>query len=156
MTFELTKKSEPERRTLSKLLPLWSAYANYHDITGATTAVTAAETWYKLNTETVAGYNRGSLSHSNNRVTNTGSQAIFRVTAVLNVEADAAQELRVGIFKDGSLIANTERAVVSPDNVIVVGYVELAQGNYVEIYARNMDGTNDIVMTRLNVTVEQL
>lgn len=162
MTFELTKKSEPERRTLSKLLPLWSGYANYFDCdSDETTSVVAAETWYKLNTDTELGFTRNGLSHSNNRITNTASKAVFRCLGIVSLVSTSAQEIHVAFFKNGELVPCTEQdmttgAGTKVNNVTFGGYIELNQGDYVEVWVKNESSTADITLDNVNVMIEQL
>jgi hypothetical protein len=138
------------------------AYINYFDFSSnSVTIVTIADTWYKLNTDTTTLFSRNGLTHSNNRVTNTGSTRVFKIEGIVSVVAGNNQEIHAAFFRDGVLYPCSEQSTITGTgnrtNAIPFHCViELQQSQYVEVWVKNQSGTNDITLKNVNVIITEL
>jgi hypothetical protein len=139
-----------------------TAYANYFDFDSASvTNITTAGQWVKLNTDTVLGFSRNGLAHSNNRITRTGSTKIFQLSGIASLSSGNNQEIHLAFFKNGDLIPCTDQAVVTSaggkkNAVSFQCLVELDQNDFVEVYVKNQLNTDNITLSNVNVIIKQL
>lgn len=128
--------------------------------TSATT-VSAQNTWYKANVTTTAGLLSAGFTHTSNRLTYATSAAADRRVLVFgnfHVVGGNNDSIEVGLGVNG---ANPEAAAVThvrtPNtgeaNGSGVGLLNLGNGDYLEIYLRNLTGTTDITLEDISVVV---
>lgn len=142
---------------------VFPAFANYFDFSsGASTTIAGAEEWVKLNADTVQGFSRNGLVHTQNRLTYTGVVSkVFKVEGIVSLSSGANNSLRVAFFKNGSLWPCSEqdgvagaggRTVAIPFHCLM----ELGSGDYVEVFVRNMSGTSAVVTDNVNVILTEM
>jgi hypothetical protein len=139
-----------------------TAYANYFDFSSdAVTNITTVGQWVKLNTTTTEGFKRNGLTHSNNRVTRTGSKRVFQMEGIVSLGAGNNQEIHVAFFKNEALFPCSEQSVVTSaagrrNGVPFQCLIELEENDFVEVYVKNQTATNNITLGNLNVIIKQL
>jgi hypothetical protein len=140
-----------------------TAYANYFDFSSASvTTITTIDTWVKLNTSTTLGFSRDGLTHTNNRITRTGtSTRVFRLEGILSASSGNNNVIHVAFFKNGSLwpcseqdsaVGGTGKSTAIPFHCLI----ELATNDFIEVYVKNSSGTADITLDNVNVIIQQL
>jgi hypothetical protein len=142
------------------------AYINYYDFTsGEITIIGSGLNWYKLESNTTQGFSRNGLVHTNNRVTYTGTSTdkIFKLEGIISVSASGSSEVHVAFFKgitgEPTLIPCSEQ-ITTPigGRVNVVPFqclTNMVQNNYVEVWVKNVNGTN-VRLSNLNVIVQEM
>lgn len=102
------------------------------------------------------------FTHSNNRLTYTGTDSrIFRVTAIASFSSGNNNQVLFYVAQDGSPIAISETYATANssgrfENAVVQGIVTLAPGGYVEIWTANDSATTDVTVSDLSVIVQAL
>lgn len=162
MAIELTTAPEQLRTDISKTLPLWSAYANYFDFeSNLTTSITTAEEWVKLNTNTTAGFTRNGLTHSNNRLTYSGPATVFQLLGIASLTSSPNVQINLAFFKNGELWPCSEQNVTTgtggrANSVTSSCLIELEEGDFIELYVKNVTSTADVTLDNINVIAIQL
>ena len=139
------------------------AYINCfaYGITG-TTSVASQSTWYKLEIETTEGWSRDGFLHSNNRITNTGRTRIIRADAIVSISSGNNNVIHLAFYKNGrKLISQSETDVTTSSGGRTTGIklqclVELETDDYIEIWAENSSGTQNIITEHYNLIVVEL
>jgi hypothetical protein len=141
-------------------------YLNYADFqSGATTNITTAGQWEKLNTTSQVIFSSGSeLVHTNNRITNIVSAGWIKVHGVLSVTAGNSTEIHVAIFKNGVIWPCSEQSAPTitkgnQDKASAIPFqctVSVDAGDYIEVFVKNQDTTDNIVLTNVNLIAEKL
>jgi hypothetical protein len=146
----------------------WQApkrYTNYFDFSSNTvTTIAVADTWYKLSSSTTQGFSNDGLIHTTNRITNSGATGVFKLEGIVSLQSSATNVLGISFFKNGSLIPCSEQrqGVTSQGGVDRAGAIpfqciaELALGDYIEVYVKNITGTNNITLDNLNVIIHEM
>jgi hypothetical protein len=135
------------------------AYLNYFDFaSGSSTTIATAGTWVKLNTTTTQGFSRNGLTHTNNRVTNTGTSKVFRLHGIASLASGNNNEIHVAFFKNGEIIPCSEQDIVTSAagkmNAVPFGCLtQLNTNDYVEVWVKNTTGTTAITLDNVNVEV---
>lgn len=162
MSIELTTAPEQLRTDISKTLPLYAAYANYFDFeSDLTTTITTAGEWVKLNTDTTSGFTRNGLTHTNNRITYSGPATVFQLLGIASLTSSPNVQINIAFFKNGELWPCSEQDVTTgtggrANNVTSSCLIELEEGDFVEVYVKNVTSTANVTLDNLNVTVIQL
>lgn len=141
---------------------VFPAYANYFDFSsGSVTQVDVADVWYRLNTDTVLGFSRNGLVHTNNRLTYTGeSEKVFQAEGIVSLSSGNNNSIRVAFFKNNDLWPCSEQDVVtgSGGRMIAVPFhclINLRQGDYIEVRVKNVGATTNITIDNINVILTE-
>lgn len=147
---------------------LFCPYINFYDVASASvTSGLTIDTWAKLNTTTVEGFTNDGLIHTNNRVTFTGLNPItglaeprvFHITGALSVFAGNNENIHVALFKNGSIITESEQettmsAAGKGQSLPFFAVVELTATDYIEVWVKNETSAGNITLSRLAVIVK--
>jgi len=137
-------------------------YINYFDFSSKSiTTVLEAGTWYKLSTNTTSIFSNNGLVHSNNRVTNTGGYKVVKMEGIISVSANNGNEIHASFFKNDSLIPCSEQSVVvnSGNKVDAIPFhciTDLQTGDYLEVWVKNNNSTQDITLDNINVIITKI
>jgi hypothetical protein len=141
-------------------------YLNYADFQSfATTNITTAGDWVKLNTTTQVIVNFGSdLVHTNNRITNINGSGWIKVHGIASLRCGNDVEVHVAIFKNGIIWPCSEQSVVTifragENKASALPFqctVSVDNGDYIEVFVKNNDNTNNIVLSNVNVIAEKI
>ena len=103
------------------------------------------------------------FTHSNNRATYNGSvDRTFSVVALAALGSTNNNVLRLYVGKNGTAITteyfgeSTANSGGRAENAAASAIVALSQGDYVEIFASNETGPNNITAINLGVTIGEL
>lgn len=138
------------------------AYANYYDFnSNSVTTIETTDTWVKMNSNTVSGFTRNGVVHTNNRLTNTGSTKIFDLSGIASIQAGNNDEIHVAFFKNGVLFPCSEQSIVTSSGGKRSGIpfrclIELEQNDFIEVYVKNKLSTTNITLGNLNVILKEL
>jgi hypothetical protein len=139
------------------------SYLNYFDFDSASeTTFASSGTFYKLVTETTAGFSRNGLVHTNNRVTYTSlGLKIFNISGILSASGSTNNKIHVAIFKDGALWPCSEQDTTvgtgsAQFNIPFQCLVPLTAGQYIEVWVKNVSGTNKITLDNVNVLIVEM
>ena len=138
------------------------AYINYFDFSSnLVTDIVSVNTWVKLNTNTTSLFSRDGLVHTNNRVTNTGGQRVFKVEGIVSVSSGNNNEIHTAFFKNGVLHPCSEQSTVtnSGNKVNALPFhclIELNTNDFIEVYVKNKLNTTDITLGNVNVIVTEI
>ena len=138
------------------------AYVNYFDFDSASvTTITTADTWVKLNSDTISLFSRNGLVHTNNRVTNTGEKKVFKVEGIISIAAGSNQELHAAFFRNGVLHPCSEQTAVTgagnkTQSIPFHCLIELDTNDFVEVYVKNKAQTTDITLDNVNVIIFEI
>jgi hypothetical protein len=142
------------------------AYINYFDFdSNSVTIIIAEDVWYKLNTTTTSVFSRNGLVHSNNRITNTNEiSLIVQMEGIASLSANNNTEIHISFFKNDTLIPCAEQVVTTSarGNVFFTSAVpfqcitELEPNDYLEVWVKNKNTTDNITLTNINVIVKEL
>ena len=97
-----------------------------------------------------------------NRLTYDGAiNRQFRCTAMLTLTAGNNNQIGVYWGKNGTPIANSEMYATMDgngrrENMAIQAIVELADGDYMEVFVKNTTGATDITLNDLNAVIEAL
>jgi hypothetical protein len=155
--------SDLEAFILAQNVPqVFPAYANYFDFSSnSVTDIDDADVWYKLNTDTVFGFSRNGLVHANNRLTYTGdSEKIFQAEGIISLSSGNNNSIRAAFFKNGDLWPCSEQDVVTDagGRLTAVPFhclINLSNGDYIEVWVKNVNTTNDITIDNINVILTE-
>lgn len=137
------------------------AYINYFDFSSASvTDIVTADTWVKLNTDTVSLFSRNGLVHTNNRITNTGGKRVFKIEGILSVASGNNNEIHAAFFKNDAIHPCSEQSTVtnSGNKVNALPFhclIELDTNQYIEVWVKNKLNTTDITLGNVNVIVTE-
>lgn len=129
---------------------------------GNTTVTTiGTQSVFVVATGTTTAGSLDGFSHSNERLTYTGTPTrSFKVDVAASIEPDsgAARVLGISIAKNGTVIAQTEirhngTSNDLPNALKTIGYVSLATNDYIEVFVTNHSGTQAIRVTYLHVII---
>ena len=117
--------------------------------------------WVKIGAPTVLGLSRNGFTHTQNRVTNTGSNKIIEIIGLASLAAVNNDILGFGIFKNGALVEAgsqevTMPATARPTSVTTTSYIEFNTGDFIELFVRNKSGARDITVNNINVKCLQI
>jgi hypothetical protein len=138
------------------------AYINYFDFSSnLTTTISNLNTWVKLNTNTTSLFSRDGLVHTNNRVTNTSSTKVFKIEGIVSVSSGNNNEVHAAFFKNGQLYPCSEQETVTASNgrssaVPFHCVIELNTNDYIEVWVKNKNNSNNIILDNINVIVSEL
>jgi len=138
-----------------------SDIAQYY-MNGNTTAtvVTTAGVAIKAAGVTTSSPITSKFNNTDNRSTYVGALSrAFKVSATLSVESGNNNQIGVYIAKNGVLLGESEVYGTASgsgraENIVIQTLVSLSATDYIEIWVENATGTQDIVVTELNVIVE--
>jgi len=162
---DLTEKKDSLNNSLTEYYTLEDfrpAYVNYFDFSSASvTDIVTANAWVKLNTNTTSLFSRNGLVHTNNRVTNTGAQRVFKIEGIISVSAGNNNEIHAAFFKNGVLHPCSEQSTVTNPNNKVSALpfhclIELDTNQYIEVWVKNKVNTTDITLGNVNVIVTEI
>lgn len=116
------------------------------------TTISAQSTFYKISGTTTANSANKNFSHSDNKLTYTGTPTkMFLVTVTATLTGTSGNLAAVRIAKNGSTIGSTHFATSLNGIVATQGYFQLATNDYIEVFVSNSSGTNSITAINLNV-----
>lgn len=130
--------------------------------TSSVTTMTASNTYYKLNVDTTVGYSRNGLSStSGNKVSYSSSLTkVFKVECIISLSSGNNNEIHVAFFKNGEILPYSEQDLVT-DSGGKLGaipnqcLVELATGDYIEVWCKNKTATNSINISNYNLIITE-
>lgn len=123
--------------------------------------ITTINEWVKIGAPTVLGLSRNGFTHTQNRVTNTGSNKIIEIIGLASLSSGNNDILGFGIFKNGELVEAGSQEVTMPSSarpvsVTTTSYIEFNTGDFIELFVRNKSGARDITVNNLNVKCLQI
>lgn len=128
------------------------------------TVITTSGTFVKVAGVTTPSADNAKYLHANNRLTNDATrERKYLIQATVSFTAGNSQECEFGFF-DSKLSAvrtpsrtiSTTRSSGRSENVSMMCVVDHVQGDYIEIWASNVNNTTNIVVENLNVVITQL
>ena len=152
------------------------AYVNYFDFSSESVTLppagtmTAWPSFVKLVSVTTSTFGRGSLTATNNRVTNTGSVAIVvKLEAIWSFIPDQSDFINVAAaFFQGSgddaptIVPCSEQkglaGVAAQNEITVLPFhcvTELEPGDYVEVWVQNLTDETGIKLDNINVIITE-
>jgi hypothetical protein len=142
------------------------AYVNYFDFeSNSVTNVVNSDTWYKLNTNTTSLFSNNGLIHSNNRVTNVNERSlIVQMEGIASLSANNNTEIHISFFKNDTLIPCAEQIETTSarGNTFFTSVIpfhcvtELEEDDYIEVWVKNKNTTDNITIANLNVIIKEL
>ena len=143
---------------IARLTP---TYGSMH-MQGNTTAtvIAASATPVKVAGTTTASAIDQRFDHSSNRLTYAGARTkVFRV-GVVGVLQDGGNNDQYGVYvyKNGAVVPESEKFITADSGGRVASFstqclIELAAGDYVEVWLENLADTDDATISYLNVIV---
>jgi len=133
-------------------------------MTGNATATTigSINVFVKAAGTTTAGSFIEKFTHTDNRLTYNGAfTGFYKVTAIVTLTSgnNNVVQLRVGV-NGTTAISSTSQATTSgagkSENVTCGDIVSLSTNDYIEIFAANTTGANNITVSEINVILERL
>lgn len=143
------------------------AYINYFDFASesVTTFITDPAVYTKLNTDTTAGFSRNGLTATNNRVTNTSSNAkVVKLEAILSFIPATSDFINVSaaFFQNDTIISCSEQkaltGVALQNEITVLPFhcvTQLDPGDYVEVWINNLTDETAIKLDNINVIITE-
>lgn len=122
-----------------------------------TTTITVAGTYYKAGNTTTSIHTED-FTHASNKLTYTGAATgYFTITCSMSIGYSGGagnKTLSVKLAKNGAVIDNTAvdrvlAAAADRGAVTVIGLVELAQNDYIEVFVTNQTDTQGFVADKL-------
>ncbi len=116
----------------------------------------------KISGTTIPSSANQKFSHSNNRLTYTGSLTkYFKVSAILSASDGTNINIAARIAKNNTTLPESEAKATTSgngriENIKLQTLVELSQNDYIEIFVANKTNTNTIVVNDLNFIIEPL
>ena len=134
-----------------------AAISAYSMIANATaTVIAAANTPVKVLGTTIANALNQKFTHSNNRLTYTGSiSKDFKILAVATFTSAANNQIGFYIAKNGAVIAvsssiATADAAGRKENVTIMAMLQMVTGDYVELWVENQTLANNVTVVNSN------
>lgn len=128
------------------------------------TTIPAINTEVKINGVTTPYSVNQKFSHTNNRLTYTGSLTrAFEITASISFRCPARSNRQVGLYvtingvpiNESEVYARTA-AVGDMVNANILYVAELSTSDYVEIWIENADDSNDLLVENMNCVIKAL
>lgn len=145
------------------LIPAFISYFDYSS--GSVTAISAANTWYKLNTSTTSSFSENGLDHSNNRITNVGPNKLLQGQGVVSLESNNGNDIHIAFFRGvgggtPTIIPCSEQIVtISANNkgqaIPFQCMFELDTGEWVEVWVKNQSAVHNITLDNFNVILNE-
>lgn len=139
-------------------------YANpfgeyYAEDNATATTITTVNTWTKVLGTTTAFADNESFTHSNNRLTYTGTATkIFHMGASVNILSSDGADIKwsIGISKNGTHLTGSRSVLNTASNTsyysaAIQKFTTLATNDYVEIFVQNNTGTQNLTISDLNL-----
>lgn len=126
------------------------------------TTISNTTDFFKGTASTISGPYIQKFTDGNNRLTYDGLiQRTFLVEATVSVSGTSNNVVKFRIAKNGTTITASQVSTTLPaagrsENVAIQAIVEMAFGDYVEIFVRNTTGANDVTLTDINLTCHPL
>jgi hypothetical protein len=145
-----------------------SAYINYFDFSNDLTTGPFADpiggpNWIKLNANTTSPYSSGTLTATNNRVTNTGTVSmIIKMEGIISVAPTLDySEIGAAFFQNETLIPCSAQTVlcglIGETSALPFHCVtQLDPDDYVEVWVQNISNETSITLDNVNVIITQL
>lgn len=136
-----------------------SALEYYMANNATATTIAVSGTYVKVAGTTTVGAIAQQFTHTNNRATFTGGvNGVFRVLAFLNATGSNGNQIVFRIAKNGTTIVSTTQKMTlgsagSIENIGIQAIVDLASGDFVEVWVTNLTNTNSVTVTDMNVSV---
>jgi hypothetical protein len=124
------------------------------------TVVAATSTFYKALGTTIANALNQRFSHTNNRLTYTGTVTkIFSINAVLSVSAGNNQMIAVRIAKNGVTITSSQSSTTTSgtgasENINSQEVIELVANDYIEVFIANDTAATNITTKSLSLFIQ--
>lgn len=128
----------------------------------STTVIPNNTSYFKISGNTSVNSITQKFAHINNRLTYTGAiQRNFKATAVASMISNANNELEFAIAKNGQVLSASSMGATTngngdPLNATTQGVFSLSSNDYLETFVRNNTGSNNILVSDLNVIIETL
>jgi hypothetical protein len=139
-----------------------TSYLNYFDFASeSVTTITTQDTWVKLNTNTTSVFADNGLAHSNNRITNIGVDAIYKLEGIGSLAAGNNNEVHLAFFKNGVLwpCSEQESVMSAAGRMNAIPFqclIHLDVDDYVEVWVKNKNATTNITLDNINVIATKL
>ncbi len=131
----------------------------YMNSNATTTVISATNTPVKVLGTTTSATITQKFTNTNNRSTYAGSfTRFFKVTASLSVESGNTHQIGCYIAKNGvvlneSEVYGTTSGTGRAENIVIQTLIELATGDYIEIFVENATSISNVLVTNLNTIV---
>jgi hypothetical protein len=137
-------------------------YANMFDFSSSTiTTISTSDTWYKLECSTTSLYSKG-FTHTNNRLTKVGDgYNPIKLECNTSVSASNNNLVQCAFFKNDTLIPCSmgEMVMSSGGKGSTIAFhcmTDMLDGDYIEIWVKNVTSTTNITLDVFNVIVTEL
>lgn len=127
-----------------------------------TTTISVSGTYYKVSGTTTANSINQKFTHTNNRLTYTGSLTRnFKVTASISASSGNNQDLKFRLAKNGttditSQVSQDTSSSGRVDNITCQWLGSLVTNDYIEIFTTNNTSTTSVLVEDLNVLIEEV
>ena len=136
----------------------------YAENQSTATAISSSGTYVKANVTTTAGEVLGRFTHSNNRLTYTGSKTrVFEVQCTLALTSGSdGDNIAIKIYKNGVAVngtrgVGTTRSIFltnKAENIPTQAILSLNTNDYIEIWIANLSDTSSVTVTDINLIVK--
>jgi hypothetical protein len=123
------------------------------------TVINLVNTWYKISGTTISGSLISKFTHTNNRLTYTGTiDEVFTCNFTVSLSGGNNNVIEVGISKNGAIPLEESISVITLDNggatsnLTGLQYIELIENDYIELFVRNLSSTSNITANRLSLS----
>ncbi len=127
-----------------------------------TTTISVSGTYYKISGTTTANAINQKFTHTNNRLTYTGSLTRnFKMTASISASSGNNQDLKFRLAKNGTTDITSQASQNTSgsgrvDNIVCQWLGSLATNDYIEIFTTNNTSTTAVLVEDLNVLIEEV
>lgn len=135
----------------------------YAESQSTATTIAVAGTYVKINITTTAGDVLGRFTHSNNRLTYTGSKTrVFKIDSVLSMTSTTdGNQIALKLYKNGIAVNGTRAigtvrvsaGVNRANNIKPQGIISLSTNDYIEVWGTNLTNTDSVTATDFNLIV---
>jgi hypothetical protein len=128
---------------------------------GAATTISNNTSFFLLNATTTSNVSSGNLTHTNNRITYTGTETkTFKLVATCNGTTTSNNVIHFAFHKNGTIVTSSEQDTKADGTVVLPTafqcLVELATDQYVEVFVKNSTGSNNFTLQHINVIATEV
>jgi hypothetical protein len=158
--YDLFQPGQPDAsitpdRVQDLILSLRPGYGSLSLVTSALTSIPSVNTWVKLAgiTELRDGAFTFSMPQNNRLQCNCPVPSVIRFEAAITLTNGSQKDFQLAIAKNGALLNDTIQAVRfgpggGSEEVVLLGDFLQAQGDYIEVFVRNVTDATDITATQ--------
>lgn len=134
------------------------------DNNATVTTISASDTWTLVEGTSSEGYgNSPKWIHSNQRLTYIGNvtqdfyiSGVFTVESAFNLQTLAVTLGLNGTPQDNEAIEIRVQQSNQPYTITGVGLVSISNGDYIELFVKNMNTSQNITVTNFNVIIQKI